>query len=121
MAKKHLGPPGQMVGDSKSRYQIAHKGNLVVFNANVCTEKEKIWYGDLDLTVSEEKLVSLSEEIGEDIYVLKEMDGRFNNEENPKLESAILVADEYGGVLGVDNKNYFFRNEEGRWKRKRNE
>lgn len=84
-----LGMPGRMVSASKSGYSTAHPDNIVVFNSNVCTESGKIWYGDIDVTLDEAKLKELAEAIGERIYVIYEMDGRFENEAKPKLDDAI--------------------------------
>ena len=38
--EKTLGYSGRMISASKSRY----KGNAI-FNANLCTDKRKLWYG----------------------------------------------------------------------------
>jgi endonuclease/exonuclease/phosphatase family metal-dependent hydrolase len=50
----------------------------------------KIWYGDLDLTLDLPKLLELSREIGLDVLVLWEWDGRFENEEKPRVDSSVL-------------------------------
>jgi len=62
----------------------------MVFNSNVCTSTEKIWYGDIDVTIEEEKLVRLAKELGETIFLLYEGDCRFEDEENPPIEKAII-------------------------------
>ena len=60
---------------------------IVVFNANIITEPEgKVFYGDLDLTLDEEKLQLIAKEINRDLYILREMDGRFEHE-NDSIES----------------------------------
>ena len=51
IAVSNLGYNGRMISGSKSGYSRTHKKNLAVFNANVCTENGKIWYGDLDVTI----------------------------------------------------------------------
>jgi hypothetical protein len=72
---------GRMVSGSKSAYRDKHPENEVYFNANVFNSKgEKIWYGDLDLTIESEKLDIIAESLGEKLFVLREMDGRFENE-----------------------------------------
>jgi hypothetical protein len=70
-------------------YFSAHPDNLVVFNGNVCTDDGKIWYGDLDITKDEDKLTELASKLGCRIYVLREHDGRFDNEDAPLLGQAV--------------------------------
>lgn len=86
---------GRMIGFSKSYYRETHPDNKVVFNANIFTlEDGKIWYGDLDLTLDETELKKVAQEIGKKLYVLYEMDGRFENEEQSKewvKEKAVAV------------------------------
>jgi hypothetical protein len=55
--------------------------NEVYFNANIFVLGEgKIWYGDLDVTKDIEALQNVASRIGSDLYILREMDGRFENE-----------------------------------------
>lgn len=90
LAEFFLGIRSSMLG-SKSRYSNRHKENFVVFNSNLVTkEYGKIWYGDLDLTKSEAVLIQLSKRLGVELYVLYEMDGRFDNEETTKTEKAVF-------------------------------
>jgi hypothetical protein len=75
--KNHKLYCGQMISGSKQ----SPKGHVCVWNANIITRKlGKIWYGDLDLTKSESVLKEIALEIGEPIYVLREMDCRFGTE-----------------------------------------
>ena len=84
-----LGYHGKMISGSKSGYIERHPGNLAVFNSNVISsmsgELEKIWYGDIDITLSIEKLKELSSKLNSEIFVLREMDGRFDNENSPRI------------------------------------
>jgi hypothetical protein len=89
--KKHLGYQGKMISGSKSGYGKAYPKNIAIFNANVCTNEKKIWWGDIDITVSKDELIALSQELKETIYVLYEMDGRFENERQPKLNNAAII------------------------------
>lgn len=91
LAANILGMPGRLISASKSMYNSPVKDSIVVFNANVCTENGKIWYGDIDVGVDETKLVELAETLGQKIYVIREMDGRFENEGNPKIDHAVYV------------------------------
>ena len=98
-----LGMPGRMISNSKSAYKEKNPDNLVIFNANVCTENYKIWWGDLDLTKSVKELSDLAEILGEDIYVLYELDGRFENENKP-LVNKFAVKFFYDGGLELPEK-----------------
>lgn len=72
---------GRMVAGSKSTYLEAYPNNNVIFNANIVIKSRgKIWYGDLDLTLDGESLQKIASELGESLYILREMDGRFENE-----------------------------------------
>jgi hypothetical protein len=73
---------GRMISGSKSGYREQHPDNVVVFNANIITElRNKIFYGDLDLTVDIDNLTTIAKALGEPLYVLREMDARFENED----------------------------------------
>jgi len=73
---------GRMISGSKSGYWENHKENLIVFNANIIIESRgKIWHGDLDVTLDYEKLEKVSEALEEPLYILREMDARFEKED----------------------------------------
>jgi len=75
---------GRMISGSKSGYRDRYPENLVVFNANIVTKKRgKVWHGDLDVTIDEPKLSEVSKKLGENLYILYEMDARFENENMP--------------------------------------
>lgn len=72
---------GRMISHSKSGYMDKFPGNEVYFNSNIFVLGEgKIWYGDIDVTKERDKLENIAKEIGKDLYILREMDGRFGNE-----------------------------------------
>ena len=96
IAREVLGFPGAMISASKSGYGQKHPKNVAVFNSNVVTAKGKIWYGDLDVTLSEQKLADLAKKIGETVYVLREMDGRFETEGKPRIENAVYAVSPEG-------------------------
>lgn len=96
IAMECLGYPGRMISGSKSQYREIYPDNLPIFNANICVEGGKIWWGDLDLVTDKVKLSQLAQNLGETIYVLFEHDGRFENEKKPKLEKAIVEFDSDG-------------------------
>ena len=72
---------GRMVGGSKSGYRHSHPDNVVVFNANIIIAKQdKVWYGDIDITLERDKLQAIADELHRDLYILREHDARFENE-----------------------------------------
>lgn len=86
------------MGRMISGVKIAPKGHVCVWNANLCTKAGKFWFGDLDLTDDAEKLKALAAEKGEDIYVLRERDARFENEAKPLLENAVAIITRSGHI-----------------------
>ena len=81
---------GRMISWSKGDYISLHPDNLVLFNCNAIIESYgKIWHGDLDLTISGNKLKEIATIIGEPIYVLSEHDARFGKE---KIKSKELIS-----------------------------
>jgi hypothetical protein len=78
--KNHL-QIGRMLSGSKSGYRDKYPDNLVVFNANIVLhEIGKIWYGDIDVTRDFENLKNIADELKCDLYIIREMDARFENE-----------------------------------------
>lgn len=77
---------GRMISGSKSGYTSRNKGNVIVFNARICTLSEGIiWWGDLDITKDEEILKTVAEQIGQSIYILRESDAWDEESVNEKL------------------------------------
>ena len=83
-----MGYPGKLISGSKSGYRDHHPDNLIVFNSNLVAEStgKRVWYGDIDITKSRELLRKLASEEQDTFLVLREMDGRFENEEKPLIE-----------------------------------
>ena len=72
---------GRMISGSKSGYFNLHPKNNVVFNGNIVIENHgKVWYGDLDITLEQDKLQAIANELCRDLYILREYDARFRNE-----------------------------------------
>jgi hypothetical protein len=87
-----LGHNGMMISGSKSGYKP--KQNIAVFNANVCTkELGKIWYGDIDITISSRQLEELAKALKQSVYVLSESHARFENETAPLFDYAVWWTD----------------------------
>lgn len=107
-----LGYRGRMVSFSKSFYGQEKPKNVAIFNANVVLEVngkcQKLWYGDLDLTLDERKLGELAGRLNATVYVLREMDGRFENEAEPRVDKAVFRIDpgQKYGIVGESLLNY---------------
>jgi hypothetical protein len=72
---------GRMLSFSKSAYREKYPENEVYFNANIFVLGEgKVWFGDIDVTKDMDVLKAISSESGKDLFILREMDGRFENE-----------------------------------------
>ena len=94
-----LGWPGRMIRDSKTTYRDEHPDHPPVFNANVCLGTDKVWWGDLDLTIDEEPLLDLASRTGQTVSVLYETDGRFRFEDHPLIAEAVYSAAPSGHTL----------------------
>lgn len=83
-----FGIPGRLLDMSKRNPNI-------IYNANLIVDKEKVWYGDLSVQENW-KLRDLASLLNKKVYLLREMDARFETENNPRLENAVLAYDENG-------------------------
>jgi phage tail tube protein FII len=87
-----LGIVGRMISGSKSAYHRQYPSNFVIFNANIFIDTDelcgKVWHGDIDLTRDCSVLNEIAEELGTTLYVLYEMDGRFDNEDRKDFKDA---------------------------------
>ena len=85
-------PFGDMLGGQKWQYSESFPNHLVIFNANVLTKSHgKVWYGDLDVSISHVRLKKIAEQVGEPLYVLHEMAARFG-EENKPIDKLLAAA-----------------------------
>lgn len=92
-----------LCGRQISGTKTAPKGHLCVFNANLCTKSHgKFWFGDIDLMEPDDlqALYQWADDLGEYIYVLREMDCRFQNEDEPRFENAVAIISP-GGKLKI--------------------
>ena len=95
IAGKHGLEFGRMIAYSKSTYIMNKKNHQAIFNANIITSEGKIWWGDLDLTDDSDKLQAIADEIGKTLYILHEMDYRFNKENRPFEEVEKLAVKKF--------------------------
>ena len=87
LINKLIGYQGRMISGNKR----GPKDHLCVFNGNICTQERKIWFGDIDITKDTKKLQKVADTFGEPIYILREHDARFENENSPLLDKAVAV------------------------------
>ena len=77
-------PFGYMLDGQKWKYSVSFPNHLVIFNANVLTKSHgKVWYGDLDISMSHARLKKIAEQVGEPLYILHESAARFGEENKP--------------------------------------
>ena len=83
------------------------KGHICVWNANVCSKSRgKFWFGDIDIDADADDLRKLAAKENEEIYILREMDGRFMNEANPLLHKYVARVQPTGTILfNADNED----------------
>lgn len=94
VAEKFLGFPGCMLSYNKSQPGI-------VYNSNVCTKTHgKIWFGDIKIEPRKnlDVIKGLAKALGESVYILREMDARFNTETEPRFEKAVVTIDTEGNI-----------------------
>ena len=122
LLQEKVGYDGKMISGSKSGYRNIYPKNFVLFNANICiaekklltTKGKKIWWGDIDITKSRNALREIALETDTDIYVLSEMDGRFENEKTPIIKNFVYCAKGNGTEeLGGFYKDHFILSESG--------
>ena len=89
---------GRMIGGSKTGYRDQHPDDLIVFNANILMPGYgKVWYGDLNLTEDYLALREIAQNLNTELYVLRESDGRFGEEDKPideLIKKAVWNTDE---------------------------
>lgn len=88
-----------LISWSKSGFSKNKPKHLAVFNANIVINGEKVWYGDLDLSISKPDLQSVAKQENVDLYVIYEQDGRFDNEDKPKLDRPVVIYHGDGTIM----------------------
>lgn len=69
--------PGRVLSGNK----VGPEGHICVWNANIVLENgDKVWFGDLDLTADQEDLQWYADDLGQPIFIMKEMNARFLRE-----------------------------------------
>ena len=102
--ERKLGPPGRIIAASKGNFRQKHPKHAVVWNANLISQKlGKFWYGDINLTTDYKILMDLSKEMNETLYILSEMDARFDTETKYKLDKSIAVITESQVISNIEH------------------
>lgn len=93
--EQKLGLSGTLLSSSKSYYKKQFPNHLILFNSNIFTIwnglKTKIWWGDLNVNLSKDTLLSLSKEFNLPLHCLYESDGRWISPGNVDLDRAAAV------------------------------
>lgn len=85
--ERQLRAPGRMIG-SKTGYRDDHPDNLAVFNAQVFVGSTRVWSGDLDVTLDQRQLATLSRRLGYPVSVCHEQ--RFASETRVPRDALIV-------------------------------
>lgn len=102
LSNEHLSI-GRIISYSKSEYREANPNNVAYFNANIVTITDgKVWFGDLDLTKDGDTLKRVAIELGEPLFVLKELDCRFEDE--GKSASELITKAVWDTTQEIPNK-----------------
>lgn len=72
VAYKYFGLSGKSITMDPKSYRATYPNKTIVFKGNIVTKNGTLlWFGDLNITDEEEKLMNLSDEIGTSIYILE--------------------------------------------------
>jgi hypothetical protein len=95
-------PNGRLISWSKSAYRKAYPDHLVLFNASIGDATGScLWWGDLDVSLDEEKLVALAAALEKTLYVFAEADTHWV--EHLPVERATVVVELLGQLaIGRD-------------------
>jgi len=105
-------PNGRLISRSKSGYRDLYPDNFVLFNGTIADDAgHPLWWGDLDLTRDEAKLVELATALGQRLHLLFESDARFND---PVANAAAAVVIEPDGTVALTYRWGIERDGEGR-------
>jgi hypothetical protein len=70
---------------------VSKRNTSIIFNANILVGRKKVWFGDF-WKHETYKLDLLAKILGEPVYLLREMDCRFETECDPNLKNAVYHA-----------------------------
>jgi hypothetical protein len=80
---------GRLVAYNKAAYAARNPDHLIIFNASIFTlQSGKVWFGDLNINIDLNKLQRVADELKEELFILNEVDARFNGE---KVATSIVI------------------------------
>jgi hypothetical protein len=87
---------------SKSAYRLLHPRNIFIPNANIFSRNQgKIWWGDLDLEKDKAALENIAQRLRRRLYVMDELDGRWQRAPLPFDEVLCCAQWHTGGATRV--------------------
>jgi len=106
LLNEDLGYCGRMISGSKSGYTRNNPEGCPIFNANIVTENAgkffKVWHGDLDLSKDFSIINKVAKQLDSTkLYVLREMDARFEHEDSPNINAYVICTDGEISTFGV--------------------
>lgn len=109
---------GRLISWSKSGYRRAHPDHLPVFNGTLTdADGAGLWWGDLDLTIDEPKLLAMAALLGTTIHVLYEGDSQRVEPERWVFDTgraALTISQEGEVVVPERLSSLVVRDDEGR-------
>ena len=120
-AQRILGEEGRLIAGFMSHYSEKRPTNIPVFNGSVVTligkRFEKVWSGDLDLSLWEERLVALARLLDHEICLFYDGDAVYRRLADPR-SSAIVIANARGETeIGPSEIAHIFRAQDGTLRR----
>lgn len=100
--KQRLGSPGRMIAYEHTDYLWPGSDRAVIFNADVWVAGRLVWWGDLDLTVDEPRLVGLAADLGETVHVFWEGGARRLSEGGTPAEWSVFTVSASGIAWHLD-------------------
>ena len=92
---------GRLISESKTEYHRLYPRSFAMFNASIADDAGKLlWWGDLDLTVDEAKLVELARSLGRRLHLLFE--GSTHFQDPLPVEAAAVIIEADGSVVLSD-------------------
>lgn len=115
-AERVLGHEARLVSLSKFGYRERRPTNLAVFNSRVVSRVgatwQPIWFGDLDLTLWEQRLAVLARVLDQDVFLLYESQARAWFDHPPRVEAIAVFS--RGGEVEIPNESrYIVRADDG--------
>ena len=89
--EKRLGDVGNVLSSNRTRYRKTHPNNLIIFNSNIIIDNQKLWTGDIDITISNDDLIDISRIMNKDVYILFGADKRLKNDDTDTDKYCVVM------------------------------